>query len=118
MIPIPDLIRTHAGLVNELAHYDYESATPLVGGLLTFPELHASTIRLDALAHLACVACHGKRKVNREALAKFAGRHLATSPIARMEDPVEDAFIGNVATTFGNFRVFRGIQESGDFWLE
>ena len=118
MIPIADLIKDHQGLVNELARYDYASVAPLVGGFLTLPEYHANTLRLDALAHLACSACKGKRTANREMLVKCAGKHLADSQLVMMEDPVEDTFIGNIATTFGNFRVFRGIEESGDFWTE
>jgi hypothetical protein len=48
-------------------------------------------------------------------LVRCAG-HFVDSPLVVMEDPVEDAFIGNIATSFGNFRIFRGIEESGDFW--
>jgi hypothetical protein len=118
MIPIADLIKEHRGLVNELARYDYASVAPLIGGFLTLPEYHANTLRLDALAHLACCACNGKRVADREMLINCAGRHFADSQLVMMEDPVEDAFIGNIATGFGNFRVFRGIEESGDFWTE
>ncbi|MGN6554435.1 MAG: hypothetical protein ACTHLW_12065 [Verrucomicrobiota bacterium] len=118
MMPITDLIKDHKGLVNELARYDYASVAPLVGGFLTLPDYHANTLRLDALAHLACFACNGKRTADREMLVKCAGKHLEDSQLVMMEDPVEDAFIGNIATGFGNFRVFRGIEESGDFWTE
>lgn len=118
MIPIADLIKGHQGLVNELARYDYASVAPLVGGFLTLPDYHANTLRLDALAHLACFACNGKQTADREMLVKCAGKHLEKSQLVMMEDPVEDAFIGNIATGFGNFRVFRGIEESGDFWSE
>jgi hypothetical protein len=118
MISIADLIQKHRGLVNELARYDYASVAPLVGGFLTFPNYHANTLRLDALAHLACYASVGKRKADREMLVNCAGRHFANSHLVSLEDPVEDAFVGNVATNFGNFRVFRGVEESGDFWTE
>ena len=118
MIPIAELVQQHRGLVKELERYDYASVAPLVGGFLTLPDYHANTIRLDALAHLACCACAGKRKADREMLVKCAGRHFVGSEIVNHEDPVEDAFIGNIATRFGNFRIFRGIEESGDFWVE
>lgn len=117
-MPIADLIKDHQGLVNELARYDYASVASLVGGFLTLPDYHANTLRLDALAHLACFACNGKRSADREMLVKCAGKHLEGSQLVMMEDPVEDAFIGNIATRFGNFRVFRGVEESGDFWTE
>jgi hypothetical protein len=116
--PLVELKEAHRGLVNDLRRYDYNSIGHLVAALLTFPNFHANTLRLDVLAHLACMSCEGNRKGDRAALAAIAGRHLADSPLCPMEDPVEDAFIGNVGTKFGNFRVFRGIEESGDFWLE
>jgi hypothetical protein len=118
MIEIADLAQHHPGLVTQLKRYDYASVAPLVGGFLTLPNYHENTIRLDALAHLACYACAGTRKADREMLVKCAGGHLVGSELAKLEDPVEDAFIGNVATSFGNFRVFRGIEESGDYWVE
>jgi hypothetical protein len=96
----------------------YSSVAPLIGGFLTLPNFHANTLRLDTLAHLACYACAGKRMADREMLMNCAGRHFVGSQLILMEDPVEDAFIGNIATGFGNFRVFRGIEESGDFWAE
>src|SRR5882672_6000528 len=118
MIPIEALIQEHRGLVNELSRYDYASVAPLIGGFLTLTDFHANTLRLDVLAHLACYACTGKRQADREMLVKCAGRHFVGSQLILMEDPVEDSFIGNIATNFGNFRVFRGIEESGDFWVE
>jgi hypothetical protein len=118
MIPIADLIRDHRSLVNELAHYDYASVAPLVGGFLTLPNYQANVLRLDALAHLACCTCAGKRAADRETLIKCAGKYFVGSPLIPMEDPIEDAFIGNIASGFGNFRIFRGIEESGDFWVE
>ena len=118
MISVADLIRDHEGLVKELARYDYESVAPLVGGFLTLPQFHGNAIRLAALAHLACYACRGKRQADRETLVRCAGRRLADSKLVSMEDPVEGPFVGNVATAFGNFRVFPGIEESGDYWSE
>jgi len=117
-MPIAELIKAHRNLVNELSLYDYSSVAPLVAGFLTLPDYHANTLRLDALAQLACFACKGKRTADREMLVKCAGLHFTDSPLIMWEDPVEDAFVGNIATNFGNFRVFRGIEESGDFWTE
>jgi hypothetical protein len=73
MIPIAELIKEHRGLVNELARYDYASIAPLVGGFLTLPDYHANTLLLDALAHLACYACAGKRIADRDRLDEYRG---------------------------------------------
>ena len=35
-----------------------------------------------------------------------------------MEDPVEDVFISNVVSQIGNSRIFEGIWEANDFWLQ
>src|SRR6476660_1629969 len=98
MIPIAHLVEKHRGLVNELARYEYASVAPLLGGFLTLPGYHANTLRLDALAQLACFACAGRRKADREMLVKCAGGHFVGSELIKFEDPVEDAFIGNIAT--------------------
>ena len=34
------------------------------------------------------------------------------------EDPVEDVFVSNVMSEFGNHRVFEGIWESNDFYAQ
>lgn len=117
-IPLAELEETHKSLVRQLSRYSFDSTIKLLGGLLTFPEFHANTLRLEALLHLACANCYGNRIPNRDDLIKIVGEHLVVSPLAPMEDPVEDVFIGNVGTKFGNFRVFRGIEDAGHFWLE
>ena len=43
---------------------------------------------------------------------------MADSPAARMEDPVEDLFVGCVNSKFGSFRVFQGIFGDGAFLVE
>ncbi len=117
-VPLAELETMHSGLVKAFRKYNYNSIGPLVAAMFTFPNLHANTLRLDALAHIARLNCTGDLSANHDAFAKILNRHFSASPLCPMEDPVEDAFIGNVATKFGNFRVFRGIEESGDFWLE
>jgi len=55
---------------------------------------------------------------NRESLAAWLGKQMAESPAARMEDPVEDVFVGCINSEFGSFRVFAGVFADGDFWIE
>jgi hypothetical protein len=43
---------------------------------------------------------------------------MAESFTARMEDPVEDVFVGCVNSEFGSFRIFAGVFSDGDFWIE
>ena len=46
------------------------------------------------------------------------GKQMAESPAARMEDPVEDVFVGCINSEFGSFRVFAGVFADSDFWIE
>lgn len=118
MFKIAEIANEHRSIVRSLARYEYESIAPLIAGFLTFPSYHANTLRLDIICHLACYACNGTRQADRDVLVYCAGRQLAESGLISLEDPVEDTFIGNIASHHGNFRLFRGIEESGDFWVE
>jgi hypothetical protein len=117
MFKIAELADDLRRVVRSLARYDYESIAPVVAGFLTFPSYHANTLRLDIMCHLARYACNGTRQADRDVLVLCAGRHLSDSELIRLEDPVEDTFIGNVSSHYGNFRLFRGIEESGDYWV-
>lgn len=117
MLPLAQLVEQHSGLVGKLRRFSFPEAAQLVAGLSLCPELHANTIRLEALQHLVAVSCKGHAKPERDDLAAWT-KLLTESPLAPMEDPVEDVFVGYVNSAFGGFRVFRGIFLEGDFWVE
>src|SRR5258708_5901151 len=118
MIPIAQLVEEHADLVGKLRRFSFADAAQLVAGLSLYPELHANTIRIEVLQHLLAVSCKGRSLPDRDDLNDWAGKRMASSPVTRMEDPIEDVFVGCVNSAFGSFRVLAGVFSDGDFWTE
>ncbi len=116
MIPLnaPELKRI-AGFLHK---YDLKSTVTQLGGLLTVPALQANTIRIETIVHLAVAHCHGYRKPSLAEIDRWLNRYLGNIWIALLEDPVEDVFVTNVETPEGNRRVFEGIWESNDYFVQ
>lgn len=115
---IAELVDTHPELLAKLRRFSFVETAQLAGSLLLNPTFHANTLRLEAFLHLAAIGCKGEVSPQRNDVADWLGRIMNDSPLARLEDPVEDVFVGCVNTSSGSFRVFRGILENGDFWTE
>ena len=107
-----------ASLARILAMYNPHNTIARTAGLLTVPEFQANTIRLEVLAHLAVVHCAGKEKPGHVELGRWLNKHLGRGEMAMLEDPVEDVFISNVCIPEGNRRIFEGIWESNDYFLQ
>ncbi len=116
MIPIS--LPETAKLSRVLVGYSPRATIARTSGLLTAPELQANTIRLELLVHLAVAHCAGKKKPTYGEFGRWLNDHLGQADIPRLEDPVEDVFITNVGTPDGNQRVFEGIWESNDYFLQ
>lgn len=116
MLPIssPETAR----LAALLEGYALKETVSRVAGLLTIPKLHASTLRLEVLVHLAVAKCNGKKKPDHRQLRRWLNDYLGKSIIASQEDPTEDVFILNLETLAGNCRLFRGIWEAPDYFLQ
>lgn len=113
-----DLEKQHELLVRELSIFDRNSCLSVVAGLLTFPQFHGYTIRLETLQSLIHRNASGGRRPGRATLARWINRRLGYGYAWRAEDPVEDVFISNVISRLGNSRIFEGIWEANDFWLQ
>jgi hypothetical protein len=111
------LAEAHAKIGNLFAGFDRVRAASIFGGLLTVPELHSNTLRLEALVALSLHWASGERKPS-EAIIARAFSALGSGWCGQMEDPSEDVFVGSVATPRGNFRILNGIWESPAFWLQ
>lgn len=98
-----------------LAKYDLKSAISNLSGLLTVPSLHANTLRLEVLVHLAVANSKGDRKPGEREIDHWLNRYLGKTQIAALEDPTEDVFLTNVETSEGNRRIFEGTWESNDY---
>ena len=104
--------------MEELRPFSFPEMAALAGGLLLNSCLHANTLRIEAFLHLAGVCCTGSAVPTPNDLARLLCDGMRESPLAPNEDPPEDVFVGCVNSSSGGFRVFRGILESGDFWVE
>lgn len=116
MIPLNLPITDNLSL--KLVNYQPEATTSCIGGLLTIPRLHANTIRIEFLVHLAVHNCQGKRKPGHKEIRRWLNRNLTSPLITDLEDPPEDAFLSNVCTPEGNRRIFEGIWESNNYFLQ
>lgn len=105
-------------LVRRLAKFSFPSVAQPLAGLLTRPENHPASVRLEALIHLAALACRGGSAPTLAQLREWLNGILADDLIAELEDPVEDVFVSNLATWFGNARLFEGGWIDNDYYVQ
>ncbi|MDI3467395.1 MAG: hypothetical protein OJF52_001311 [Nitrospira sp.] len=105
-------------LLSRLKKFNRRTTIEKLSSLLTLPELHANTLRVELLIHLACLHCHGSKTPSRYELKHWLNVWLGATQAAQWEDAVEDTFIYNVMWETGNFRVFQGIWEGNGFNLQ
>ncbi|MES2996128.1 MAG: hypothetical protein V4733_04885 [Verrucomicrobiota bacterium] len=114
---IGGLCSAHQDLADGLREFDRESAVRLISALETIPNLHGNTIRIEVLLHLAVSRCEGSKQATPNDLRQWIA-FMDASPMAPLEDPSEDVFVGYVCTPQGGFRVYPGIFSNADFILE
>jgi hypothetical protein len=105
-------------LLRKLRESDRAATISRCAALLTEPNLHANTLRIELLVHLACVHCCGTKIPTSKNLSKWCNDYLAGSLVARYEDPIEQLFVGNVMTDVGDFRILNGVWDGNDFYLQ
>ena len=106
----------HASLVRRLEKFSFPFVAAPLAGLLTGRENHTATARIEALIHLAALACRGNKAPGRRQLREWLNVKLFNDPITDLEIPMEDVFVSNVATSFGNARLFDGRwQNNGEY---
>lgn len=118
MSSLGEILGQCEGLVKDLPKHSRWHATRLLAGLLTRPECHANTLRLEALVEIAVGLCAGDQIPGRADLATWLNQHLNPAMMHLDEDPNEDVFVANVVNETGNHRIFGGIWESSDYWLQ
>lgn len=114
---IRKLCQTHEKLCESLQKFELQSSILLISSMETIPELHANTIRIEVLIHLAICSCSGTNRPSLEDL-KYWVALVDASPMVSQEDPTEDVFVGYICTPNGGFRVYPGIFSNADFILE
>ena len=105
-------------LIAELRTFSKEVTVSRLAGLLTLPELHAHTLRIELLVHLGACYCDGEKTPGEGEIERWLNNGLLETGAVNMEDPIEDVFVSNVMSEVGNTRIFEGIWESNDFYLQ
>ncbi|MDE0001131.1 MAG: hypothetical protein OXQ29_00355 [Rhodospirillaceae bacterium] len=108
---IRGIVTRQAQSVRSLRKFSFPAVAALLAGLLTRPENHTATSRIEALLHLAALACRGRKKPGPRHLREWLTA-IDEDPIAKLEIPVEDVFVSNVDAWFGNARLFEGRWEN------
>ena len=106
------------GLVRRLEKFSFPLVAQPLAGLLIRPEHHIATKRCDALIHLAALTCRGTLAPTRRQLREWLNVIILHDPITTIEDPVEDVFVSNVITSFGNARLFMGGWYGNDHYVQ
>ena len=116
MREIRGMVLRLARLVRRLEKFSFPLVAQPLAGLLTRPENHTATARIEALIHLAALACCGKQAPTPRQVHEWLNALVYKDPITELEGPVEDVFVSNVVTWFGNARLFEGRwQNNGNY---
>jgi hypothetical protein len=108
----------HPKLVKQIAAFEPIETSSVLAALLSYPSLHANTVRLELLQNLVHRNAQGINKPTRHRFSIWLNNYLGKTWAARMEDPVDGVFISNVVSHIGNSRIFEGVWEANDFWLQ
>ena len=113
-----DILAECPDLGRKLKLYDPVRSAALIGGLLTLPQNHANTLRIEALVQMVLGWACGKRVCDSKTMGAWLNIQLAKTTLSQLEDPVEDVFVSSVTVETGNKRILEGTWESSDFFLQ
>ncbi len=116
MREIRGMVLRLARVSKRLEKFSFPLVAQSLASLLIRPENHTATARIEALIHLAAFACRGEKGPTPTQVSEWLNVMVYKDPITELEGPVEDVFVSNVATWFGNVRLFEGRwQNNGDY---
>lgn len=107
----------HEELANALSDFSLEQIAPLIGGMLTMPELQASTIRLEILQHLVVASADGEQKPSASSVSDILNE-ICDGYAESLEDPAEDVFVSRVSGPETDYLIFSGIYEGSGYYLQ
>jgi hypothetical protein len=113
-----ELAARHEKILRRLKKYELGSTLALIGGLLTWPENHSCTIRLEAICHMAAAACCGNLALPSVNVREWLNGPLLKDDLGAAEDSPEDVFVSCIVSWAGTTRIFEGIWEANDFYLQ
>lgn len=113
---VESVVQRLARLSRQLKRFSFPAVAKSLGGLLTRIENHTATARIEALIHIAAIACRGNRRPARRQVHEWLNDSVFKDPLTQLEGPIEDVFVSNVVAAFGNARLFNGRWENnGDY---
>ena len=113
------LIERKPELLRALQPFHPAETIMRLASMLLEPQNHPSTIRIEALIHLARFACQGSALVSPSHLRKWLNNHLLQDEIGTLEDPAEDVFTSNVTSWIGNSTLFNGSwPDNHDYYVQ
>lgn len=113
---LSDLAARCKSFAGNLRRCDPVRTAASFGGLMLQPALQVNCLRLEVLVHLSMMLGRGKALPTSATLLK--GFSVSGRACGHLEDPPEDVFVGNIATSRGNFMVLEGTWESSTFYLQ
>lgn len=105
-------------LFKRLEKFSFPLVAQSLAGLLIRPENHTATARIETLIHWAALACRGEQLLTRRQLSQWLNVSVFKDPITELEGPVEDVFVSNVVTWFGNARLFEGRWQNNSDYVQ
>jgi hypothetical protein len=75
---LEELEKEHPGVIKSLKEFERDNVMSIISALLTYPQFHANTIRLEAFQQLTQRNCVGKNKPTRHRI-EFV-KHLPIAP--------------------------------------
>jgi len=115
-LQLNELSRALPKVVKTLKKLDKASTVSALAGLLTVPSFQCATIRLEVLIHLAVIHCNSTKEIEANQVEQLLNNTLEA--VGVLEDPAEDVFVSNVVSWDGNTRIFEGIWEGNDAYLQ
>ena len=105
-----------ARVVRRLEKFSFPLVAAPLAALLTRPENHTATARIEAPIHLAALSCEGDKAPEQRQLREWLNVAIYNDPITELAVPVEDVFVSNVDAWFGNAGLFDGRwQNNGEY---
>ncbi|MES0032375.1 hypothetical protein [Mesorhizobium sp. M0040] len=117
MFRLDELAKRQAKLCARLAKFNQRHVVEILAGLLTQPENHAATLRIEAVIHLAVLHCKGSAKPTLLQIREWVNEILLADGIGAGEDPVEDVFSSVVPSSFGSATILEGAWPDNGYHL-
>ena len=105
-------------LSRRLEKFSLRDVIGALAGLLTVPDNHPNTMRLELLIHVAAILCRGREAPSTHQFKEWLNKSLKNDWVVSQEDPIEDVFVANVVAWGGNARLFEGIFEGNSDYLQ